>query len=175
MEAPRTRPGGRGRRRGFTLAEAVVSTAIVAIGVTSLLVATKSGTQVNAAGRDITQATYLAQEVRERTLKLPFSDTDPGDAHNPPGPDSTDPQDFVDDLDDLMGVTYCPPRNAVGDEIPGMDQWSQTIAITWRDPNNLAAILAPGASDVVNVEVSISHQSKPILSCEWIVTRKEQP
>ncbi len=49
---------------------------------------------------------------------------------NPPGPDQSDPQTFVDDLDDLMDVTYSPPRDAHGLPIADMTSWSQTITLT---------------------------------------------
>ena len=50
---------------GFSLVEAMIATFLVGLGVASVMVATKSATEVNAAGRQITQSTYLAQEIRE--------------------------------------------------------------------------------------------------------------
>ena len=126
---PRRTRGGR-PPTGFSLIEAMIATVLVGIGVASVMVATRSGTEVNAAGRAITQATYLVQEIREWTLKLPFSDQDPGDAYNPPGPDGSDPQTFVDDLDDLMEATLSPPVGGNGTPLPDKDGWSQSVALT---------------------------------------------
>lgn len=165
-------PRGPRGARGFTLAEVFVATAVVGIGIVALMVATKSGTEVNVVGRDITQATFLAQELREWTLRLPFSDQDPGDQDNPPGPDALDPQTFVDDLDDLMGVTYSPPRNASGDPLADMDGWAQTINLTWRGPDNLTASVAPGASNMIYVDVTITHSGRTVLSTGWLVVRR---
>ncbi len=159
-------------RGGFSLVEVAVATAIVGMGVTALMVALAAGTRTNHAGQELTQAVFLAQEIREWTLNLPFSDPDPADANNPPGPDSTSPQIFVDDLDDLLDVTYDPPRDGRGVSIAGMDGWSQTIHLTWRNPSNLTSIVTNGASDAIYVEVEIAHYGQAVLSTAWLVTRR---
>lgn len=158
-------------RRGFSLIEVLMAASIVGIGVVAVMSAMQAGTEVNAAGRDLTQATYLAQEIREWTLQLPFSDPDPGDAGNPPGPDGTNPQIFVDDLDDLLDVTYSPPRDASGSALAGMTGWEQQIVLEWKDPDNLTANVAPGASDIIRVTVTISRSGETVLTRGWLVTR----
>lgn len=160
------------RERGFSLIEAMIATVLVGIGVAAMLVATKSATEVNAAGQEITQAGYLAQEIREWTLKLPFIDPDPGDASNPPGPDGSDPQVFVDDLDDLMNVTYSPPRDANGNAIAGMDAWSQTVTLEWKAPDSLLTTVLDGTSDIVRVNVVIARNGRTVLSAGWLVARR---
>lgn len=158
--------------RGFTLAEVIVATAVVGIGISALMVATRSGTEVNMVGREITRATFLAQELRELTLRLPFSDQDAGDQDNPPGPDGSDPQVFVDDLDDLMGVTYSPPRDASEEVLTDMDGWAQTIELSWRDRDDLTTSVAPGTGNMIYVDVIISHSGRTVLSTGWLVARR---
>ena len=160
-------------RGGFTLIEAAVATVVVGIGVTVLLISVNANTRANSAGKHLTEAVFLAQEIREWTLRLPFSDTDEGDMHNPPGPDGMDPQDFVDDLDDLLDVTYSPPRDGQGYPLADMVNWSEAIQLTWRDPDNLIQEVPPGASDVIHVEVELSNRSGPVLTTGWLVTRRE--
>ena len=167
-----TRTANRRHRSGFSLVEALVATTIVGLGAVALLTSIGSGTRVNAAGRDITQAAFLAQEMREWTMKLPFSDTDPADAGNPPGPDGSDPLVFVDDLDDMMGQTYSPPRDGQGLAISDMNDWSQTINMTWRNPADVGQTVADGASDVIRVEADISHNSVSVLTTSWLVARR---
>ena len=169
---PPKRAAGQRLGSGFSLVEAMIATFLVGLGVASVMVATKSATEVNAAGRQITQATYLGQEIREWTLKLPFSDPDPGDADNPPGPDGTDPQDFVDDLDDLMDVTYSPPRDGCGQVIGDMVGWSQHISLEWKDPDSLCTTVTPGATDVIRVTVTIVLHGRDVLTTGWLVTRR---
>jgi type II secretory pathway pseudopilin PulG len=155
---------------GFTLIEAAIATVIIGIGITALLASVAAGTRVNDSGQKLTQAVFLAQEIREWTLKLPFTDPDAADASNPPGPDGTNPQTFIDDLDDLMNVTYSPPRDGQGSPIADMVGWSQKITLTWRNPNNLATTVAAGASDIINVTVDISYKGTPTYTASWLVT-----
>ena len=134
-----------------------------------MLAGTASSSRANGAGQQLTEAVFLAQELREWTLSLPFTDLDEGDMGNPPGPDGTDPQTFVDDLDDLMNVTYSPPRDGQGNAIAGMSNWSQEVTITWRDAADLTSTVADGASDVVYVSVEVSFRGTPIHEAGWLV------
>ena len=163
----------RADRGGFSLMEVAVTTVIVGVGVTSLLLSVGSGTRVNGGAQELTQAVFLAQEIREWTVKLPFSDPDPADAGNPPGPDGTSPLVFVDDLDDLMNVTFSPPRGGTGQPLNALTGWSQRITITWRDPDDLSAVVSPGASDIVYVQVEILRRGKLVYTTGWIVARRK--
>ena len=144
------------------------------------MVSVESSTRVNDVGGKLAQGTFLAQEIREWSLALPFSDPDAADAGNPPGPDGVDPQVFVDDLDDFLGfyqrgTTYKPPRDGMGNAITSLPDWSQTITLAWRDPNNVAAP-APhgvGTSDVVYVHVDVAYRDKTVYGTNWLVTRKK--
>ena len=158
---------------GFTLVEVQIAMLVIGLGILALLHAMASGSRINAVGRDITQATFLAQEIREWTLRVPFSDPDPGSEDNPPGPDGMSPQVFVDDLDDLMGVTFSPPRNAQEAPIAGLADWSQVIRMDWRDPNDLDTTISPGASDVICINVSIQRGSVEVLNTSWLVFRRD--
>ncbi len=159
-------------RGGFTLTEVAVATVLVGLALTALMVSLAAGSRTNRSGQQLTQAVFLVQEIREWTLKLPFSDPDANDANNPPGPDSSDPQVFVDDLDDLMNVTYSPPRDGQGQAIASMVGWSETLTLTWRNPDNLTSVVAAGSSDIIWVTVDVSYQSQPVLSSGWLVTRR---
>ena len=157
---------------GFTIIETALATVVVGIGIVAMVHAMAAGTRVNSQGRDITHAVFLAQEVREWTLQLPFSDPDDADAGNPPGPDGADPQSFVDDLDDLMDVTFTPPRDGQGQVIEGMADWSQTIEMEWRDPNSLTTAVPVGSTEVISVNVTIRHNGQKVTSSSWLVARR---
>jgi prepilin-type N-terminal cleavage/methylation domain-containing protein len=170
--------GGRARSAGFSLIELLFAAALLSVGVTALMVSARSATQVNADGADATQATYLAQEIREWTLKLPFSEANPVFADSAPGPDGSDANGSVDDLDDMMNVTYPPigtsglPRDASGSPIAGMEGWSQTIKLEWRDPASVLTKVADGSSDLVWVTVTVKQNGAEILTLGWFVTRR---
>jgi hypothetical protein len=149
----------------------VVSAALVGLGVAALLVTIQAGTRASQAGREITQATYLAQEIREWMLKLPFRD--PQNPTNPAGPDPSDPTGFVDDVDDLMNATYSPPVNANGGTISGLVGWSQHITLEWKDPNALSGGSVPaGSSDVIRALVTVAHNGRTVLTAGWLVNRR---
>ena len=167
--------GGPPNRGGFSLIEVAVATAIIGIGVVALLTCVSAGTSANYEGRRLTQATFLAQEIREWTLRLPFRDPDPEEQDNPPGPDSSDPQVFVDDLDDLMDITFRPPRDGMGLAIYDMSDWSETLAMTWRSPTDLATTVTPGASNVIHVELKLYKNGLLALTTGWMVVEREQP
>ena len=160
-------------RGGFSLIEALVGTGVIGLGIVALLSATVAGTRTCDGSRKLTQAVFLSQEIREWTLGLPFSDPDPGHAANPPGPDGADPQVFVDDLDDLMNVTYSPPRNGQGSPLSDMVGWSETITLTWRDPNTLQSSIAAGGSDIIHVHLDLSFQGTEVHSVGWFVARSQ--
>jgi prepilin-type N-terminal cleavage/methylation domain-containing protein len=160
-------------RQGFTLVEALCSTVIVGLAAAAILVGTASSSRTNGAGQQLTEAVFIAQEFREWTLGLPFHDPDPGDAGNPPGPDGSDPHAFVDDLDDLMDVTYSPPRDGQGNAMSGMTGWSEQITLTWRDPADLSSVVSDGSSDVIYVAVNVLFDAKPVYQAGWLVTNCE--
>lgn len=161
------------RDGGFSLIEVAVATVTIGVAVAALLTTVSSGTQTNDAGKRLTQAVFVAQEIREWTLRLPFTDPDPGDQGNPPGPDGSSPQVWVDDLDDLMDVTYQPPRDGRGYAITDMPRWSETLTLTWRNPDNLSAEAADGSTDVVHVQVEVRYRDRPVLTTGWLVTNRE--
>lgn len=158
---------------GFSLIEAAVATAIIGIAVAALMTAVAAGTRAANSGRLITVATMLAQEAREWTIKLPFSDPDPADQDNPPGTGGSDPQVYVDDLDDLMDVTFCPPRDGNGLPITDMAAWSQTLTLTWRDMVDPTSIVTNGTSDLIHIQVDIKLGPQTIFTTGWLVTRRD--
>jgi Tfp pilus assembly protein PilV len=150
-----------------------MTTVLLGVAVTSVMALTGASTRANDAAAKLTQAVLLAQEIREWTLSLPFSDPNPGDAANPPGHDGSSPQIFVDDVDDLMDVTYSPPRDGQGQPMDHLQGWSQTIELTWVDPETLAPV-GVGATETIRVHVRISYCNGEVFSTAWLVTRRRE-
>ena len=151
--------------------EIAVSTAIIGIGILALMSAIGNGSRANGAASELSQAVFLAQEIREWTLRLPF--VDPSYPNNAPGPDGVDPNVSVNDINDLMNVTFSPPRDARGLAISELSTWSQTITMTWCDPNNLAGpAQTPGSTDVINVQVTVKSRGITVFTTSWLVARR---
>lgn len=161
----------RTKPKGFTLIEVAFAVCVVGLGIASLMAASGACSRARDGGDKLSQAVFLAQEVREWTVRLPFSDPDELDAGNPPGADPYDVQGVVDDLDDLMDATFDPPRSGQGSPMGDMAGWSQAITLTWVNPETLAAAL-PGQTDAVRVEVSIGFKGANLFDAAWLVMRR---
>jgi prepilin-type N-terminal cleavage/methylation domain-containing protein len=128
-------------RRGFTLMETALTTVIIGVGVLALIEAQQAFMRSNAWSTQAATATYLANEIREMTRKLPRHDpvtglyltgTPPSTTLNGWGPEpgETSASDF-DDIDDFDGMVFANdgtpgvadhdlpgPIDAQGDVIP---------------------------------------------------------
>ena len=142
---------GRYRRRtpkGFTLMEVLITSMIIAVGITAVMAAIGSGTRINEAGVSLTKAGFLTQEIREWSINLA-------------------------DLDSLTSVTYSPPRNSLGVELTDMPGWSQDLTVTWRSSTDLDVIVPSASSDIAHIQLAVRHNEELILSADWLVMRKE--
>jgi hypothetical protein len=158
---------------------------IIGIVFVGVLMSMSVSTEANIAASDLTTAITLAQHIREMTMSTPF--VDPQTPNNPPGPDGSSPNTFIDDMDDLYGHTYSPPRSAMpvnqdnfnrlGALLSEYTGWSQVIAITYRNPDDLAEITYPGGINVVTdlamVQCSIYKGSELIYVTEWLIVRPQ--
>ena len=131
-------------RSGFTLLEVAIATLIVAIGITALLTASASCTKTNAAGQELTNAAFLAQEMREYCAGLNPSDLS-------------------------LASEYSPPVDASLSTISGMSNWKQVITLQWKDPNGLAD--SATETDIRYVRVTVQHHDANVLSTSWLVTK----
>jgi hypothetical protein len=138
------------RDRGFSLVVVALATAIIGVGVTALLVSVGAGTQANDGAQKLTQASFLAGEVREWASNHSY--------------------DMLTAL--TSPVTHSPPHDGNGNAITDMTGWSQKITITGRDPNNIT-VASASATDVTNVEVRISYKGAEYLVNNFLITRRQ--
>ena len=175
---------------GFTLVEVLVASTIVGTVFVAALMSMQVSSQGNEAADEMTTAIMLAQQVRTMVMNMPFRDLDDGDWDKDPGSDGSSPDVSIDDMDDLLGHTYKPPRSAVpidasgtnrlGTLLEGYNDWSQTVAITYRNPSNIAELthnadsLPANAdiSDIAMVQVTIKKNDDVIYVTEWIVANR---
>jgi Tfp pilus assembly protein PilV len=161
-------------RAAFTLIETAIAVVVVGVGIMALLQAMASGTRINTQARNITLGVFLAQEVREWTLRLPFRDNpaDPNLPYHVGAEAGENPQVDVNDLDDLKDVPFTPPRDGEGQAITELAAWSQTVRLQWRDPNDLTARKDDGTTNVVCVSVDVKNNNQLVHTASWIVTRR---
>lgn len=165
-----TQPGRIRRRAGFSLIEIAVAVPIIGLGVAAAVTVSSACTQATGGGRRLTQAVFLAENIREWSLVLPMTDPDAAEAGNPPGTDPSDTPGVPDDLDDLLDVTFDPPRDGQGRPVDDQSSgWSQHVTLTWVNPNTLSPV-PDGASQTVQVQVQVRFQGQPVFTTTWLVT-----
>ena len=152
-----SKPGA--RRGGFTLTEIAIATIIIAMSLASLMAALRSSTSVNFTSGKMTSASFLAQNIHEWTLRLPFR---PGSEFG------IDPEELQ-YLEDLNGRTFSPPRDGTGIPINNYVGWSQTVTLTWLNPHHLAERVDPGSDDVIHVSVEIKYNDNPVMTLRYMI------
>jgi prepilin-type N-terminal cleavage/methylation domain-containing protein len=98
--------GVRGRHGGFTLAEVLICSVIVLIGFMALVAAFGQESVSIQRGEDTTVATFLADEIRDMAIQMPFAD-----------------------VLALNGMTYSPVILSTG-QTEQRTNWSQVVAVT---------------------------------------------
>jgi hypothetical protein len=157
-------------RSGFTLMETALAIVIVGTGVLSIMAAQAAFHKQNDWSTHASTATFLANEIREMTVRMNLYDPVTGTAFWGPETNETLLADF-DDLDDFDGVeglgTYFSaadgtgPVNAQRQVIPDMDGWSQQVVVYNVDPQDISAEGSAdldGQTNVIRMEVTVFYQ-----------------
>ena len=134
----------RPRRDAFTLAEAVVSTVVVAVMLVAALNtvgAAKLGVQKTG---DRGRGTLLAQQLMSEILRQDYADAAYGPdsfgriaAEAGPGNRS-----LYDDVDDYHGWSASPPQDKAGNALPNLDGWRRSVTVKLINPSNPEQIVA---------------------------------
>ena len=131
---------------GFSLIEAVVATAIVALGMAGLLAGVSSGTRATHGGNELTQAVLLAGEMREFLLCQAF--------------------------EDVTSYAYTQCVDGQGETIAGLDDWQQEVTVTHRLEDDLSQIDASGTSDLKYVRVDVLYKGRIVTTIGWLIARR---
>ena len=132
---------------GFSLIEAVVAIAIVALGMAGLLASLSSGTRANHEGRTGAQAVLLTREIREFTFSQPF--------------------------DGLTDALYDPPIDGQGEILYDLSGWQQEITVSYRKADSLEEVDPTETSNVKYMQAQISCEGQTIITVGWMVTRRQ--
>jgi prepilin-type N-terminal cleavage/methylation domain-containing protein len=128
------------RTRGFTLIEVLVCTVLVAVAFSALLMAFGQDSRAAMAGDQITVATYLADEIRDKALQMAFSD-----------------------VLNLNGQRYSPAILST-DAAYGDANWSQTLAVTPLDAADLNQAVAAGSGGACRITVTVKLRNVPVVT-----------
>ena len=138
------------RAEGFSLIEVAVATVIIGLGVTALLMSVGAGTSVNDNAQEVTEASFLAGEVREWAFNQSFAA-----------------------LSALASpTTFNPPQNGSGNAITDMPGWSQTVTITWLSNANLNTAVGVGASNYINLQVQVYRGAQLMLTTTTLIVNR---
>ncbi len=166
------------QRTGFTLVEAVVSTAIVTIAGSALLLGIASAIETTDMVLEQTLAEGMAQQLMDEIAGCRYAEPGMGGHQISLGPESGeakgDSREAFDDLDDYHGLNVSPPCDPWGvplgqdDGVGGkrtsalraakgsFEGWRQRVEVYYANPADFTQPLAAGqTSDYRVVRVSV--------------------
>lgn len=174
---------GRRARSGFTLLEALMTMVILGVGVLAFVEAQQSFITSNAWSSQAATATFLANEIREMTRKLPRHDPVTGLYMNSTtlvgwgretGEVVTTDLDDIDDFDGLVfGATgnMAGPVNLFGEVIPEVDLQGQVVLDSGGHP-----VAMRGWTQAVTVrKINPANSSQAILNNVFVAASGGNP
>jgi len=167
----------RGRRGGFTLIEAAITTVIIGVGCLAMLQLLGAGTVANGEGTELTKAMNLAGNIRECLTGVAFCDPVVKDNWGLDTGESMTVLSTLDDLDDFDGKTFSPPIDARRAKLtsPNYNGWSQTVKVESVNPDDLTKVkahltLEPQLRPASRITVSVIHNGKTVYTQSWIAS-----
>ena len=153
----------------FSLIEVLIAIVLVGLAIVSLIAANSSFTQANAAGRDLSTAEFLIEQIRELTTLLPV--VDPNTGASTFGPEVGEVLAGYDDLDDFDGASFSPPISSDRDVLSNFAAFGQQITVENVSAANFEEVVGDHSSFFVRITVKVFLNSKEISSTSWIRAR----
>ncbi|GAG20974.1 unnamed protein product [marine sediment metagenome] len=150
---------------GFSLVEVLIAIVLVGLAIVSLIAANSSFTRANAAGRDLSTAEFLIEQIRELTTLLPV--IDPNTGTDLFGPEEAGLATY-DDLDDFDGTIFSPPISSDRDVLSNFAAFGQQITVENVSAANFEAVVIDHSSSFVRITVKVFLNSREISSTSWI-------
>jgi prepilin-type N-terminal cleavage/methylation domain-containing protein len=154
---------------GFSLIEVLIAIVLVGLAIVSLIAANNSFTQANAAGRDLSTAEFLIEQIRELTTLLPV--VDPNTGVSTFGPEVGETLAGYDDLDDFDGASFAPPISADRNVLSNFAAFGQQITVENVSAANFEEVVSDHSSFFVRITVKVFLNSREISSTSWIRAR----
>ena len=149
MRSPSTRSFA---RRGFTLIEAAIVTAIVGIGVVAMLELLAAGSMANGDSTELTTAMGLANNIHERMMSTPYADV----------------------FTTFDNHSYSPPIDANNNVISEMSNWNQQVNVSYVDPNNITfGVPDTQVEPTSQITVTVNHNNRLVYQMTWLSAASE--
>jgi len=158
-----------GRHGGFLLIEVLIAIVLVALAVTSLMVANGAFTKANDAGVDLSTAEFLIEQIRELTILLAVVDPESGVSTF--GPETGETLASYDDSDDFDGASFSPPISVNRSLLNNFAAFTQQITVENVNAADFEQVVSDHSSYFVRVTVKIFLDSREIDSASWLRAR----
>ena len=158
--------------RAFSMAEVVVSIAIVGIMLVAALnttgVAKTTQQQTSQRGR----AVLLAEDLMAEILSQDYEDADYSPGSFGLGGDEVGDgsRALWEDVDDYHGWSASPPEQKDGTPISGFDGWGRSVLVHWASPMNLTQAVGLD-SGMKRIVVTVTRNGREVLSISALRTR----
>jgi prepilin-type N-terminal cleavage/methylation domain-containing protein len=161
------------RRRGFTLIETSMAMVIIGVALSAVLQLLAAGTSSNLAGKEMSTALNLANNIREFAAGLAYQD--PANPTSPNTRGTLSPTAY-NDIWDLDTGNFTPPLDCSGQQISSLSGWSQVVKVQSVDPTNLTAT-RPNDPTVATARITVTvyHGNKYIHQICWVVCAPDAP
>jgi len=157
-------------RRGFTLAEAMLATVVLAIAAAGVLLPFTGGAKVRTEGIRRTLAANLASDLMEEIINKPFNDPD-GVFH--PGPD--DGETVFDNIDDYDGYSEAEGqiKDAAGEIITDSNytKFSRTATCEYVTVPQQPLQSEPENCNFILVTVQVKYNGREIVNIKRLISK----
>ena len=150
----------------FSLIEVLIAIVLVGLAIVSLVAANNSFTKANAAGRDLSTAEFLIEQIRELTTLLPV--VDPNTGISIFGPEAGETLAGYNDLDDFDSTSFSPPISSDRNVLSNFAAFGQQITVENVSAANFEVVVGDHSSSFVRITVKVFLNSKEISSTSWI-------
>jgi Tfp pilus assembly protein PilV len=164
----RERHTGRAQRKAISLAEVLVSMAIMTVLLVSALntlgASASSHMQINHA----VKGEQLAQDLLEEILGWPYADAD-GGSIGPESGEAGSTRAAFDDVDDFHNWSASPPQLPDGTTLPDLQGWNREVKVQYVKSNdvNTVSFLDDGSK---RITVTVRYQAKLVATLAAIRT-----
>ncbi|MBX3409268.1 MAG: prepilin-type N-terminal cleavage/methylation domain-containing protein [Phycisphaeraceae bacterium] len=152
-------------RRGFSLLECTVASAILAVvAVAGIRAGGAAGATVFLSSQRST-AMSLALSLMAEVERLPYEDPQGGSSIGVNSGENPANKTTFDDVDDYHGWTESPPQAPDGTSLTAFSGWTRTVHVQFVDPANPANTVVHNRG-LKRITITVSHAGKP-LATAW--------